>query len=221
MDGPARKAFAAATHRRRYAAGQTIYLQGEVGAEMYRIVQGSVRLSVVRRDGRELVLLFLQPSDCFGDSSLIDAGPRPQIAQAIADVELAVLDIAKFRQLRRDQPSFDDALLRLLATQMRAAATQYADSSLDKLRARILARLLVSANSFGVTVEGGVRLAQRLTQSELAMMVGASRQHVNRILKGLEAEQLIALGYGNILIRDIGALERRLDEDCHIGDRVR
>ena len=220
MDGDGQAAFAAAVHRRRFAAGETIYLQGEAGAEMYRIERGSVRLSVLRRDGREIVLLFFQPGDCFGDSSLVDGGPRPQTAQAITDVEVGVLGAAAFRKLRQTCPGFDDALLRLLATQMRAATAQYADSSLDNLRSRVLARILMSARSFGAETEGGVRLTLRLSQAELAMMVGASRQHVNKVLKRIEADGLIAIEYGNILVRDPVGLERLLDEDCRQGDRV-
>ena len=221
MDEPTRQAFLAAMHRRRLPAGETIYIQGDAGTEMYRIERGSVRLSVLRRDGREIVLLFSQPGDCFGDSSLVDGGPRPQTAQAITDVELSVLGAAAFRELRRTSPGFDDAMLRLLATQMRAATAQYADSSLDSLRSRVVARILLSARSFGTAAEDGVRLTLRLSQAELAMMVGASRQHVNKVLKRIEADGLIVIEYGNILVRDPGRLERLLDADCRQGDRVR
>ncbi len=221
LDEPARARFAAATTRRRAVAGETIYIQGDAGTEMYRIERGSVRLSVLRRDGREVVLLFFQPGDCFGGSSLVDGGPRPQTAQAITDVELSVLGKTAFQALRRTCPGFDDALLRLLSAQLRAATAQYADSSLDSLRARVLARILVSARSFGAAAEGGVRLTLRLSQAELAMMVGASRQHVNKALKAIEADGLIAIEYGNILVRDVAGIERLLDADCRGGDRVR
>jgi CRP/FNR family cyclic AMP-dependent transcriptional regulator len=214
MDGPSRDAFAKATRRRRVSAGEMIYTQGDDGVEMYRIEHGSVRLSILRRDGREVVLLFLQPGDCFGDSSLVDGEPRPQTARAISDVDLSVLGISAFRELRRDCPDFGDALLRLLATQMRAATAQYADSSLDGLRTRVLSRVILSARSFSAEADCGVRLTLRLSQSELAMMVGASRQHVNKVLKGLEKDGLIGIKYGNIIIRDFAGLIRELNADC-------
>lgn len=210
MDAEARAAFAAAAHRRRYSAGQTIYLQGDPGEEMFRVEQGSVRLAVTRRDGREIVLLFLQPGDCFGNSSLIDGGPRPQSTEALTDVEVSVLDAAAFTRLRIAHRAFDDALLRLLVAQMRAAATQYAERSLDDLMSRIITRLLLA-------VQASPTL--RLSQSELAKMVGASRQHVNKALKSLEAAKLIGIDYASIQILDIEGLNAFPQGDCHLGDR--
>lgn len=210
MDAESRGAFAAAVHHRRFQAGQTIYLQGDAGEEMFRVDHGSVRLSLTRTDGREIVLLLLQAGSCFGNSSLIDAGPRPQTAQAVTDVELSVLDAAAFGRLRGAHRGFDDALMRLLAAQMRAATTHYADRSLDDLRSRVIARLLLLA---------GLTPTLHLSQSELAMMVGASRQHVNRVLKGLENGKLIAIDYATIHIVDIERLRDLLVPDCHQGDR--
>ena len=203
MDPDSRSAFAAAVHHRRFRAGQTIYLQGDAGEEMFRIDRGSVRLSLTRTDGREIVLLLLQNGGCFGNSSLIDGGPRPQTAQAVSDVELSVLDAAAFGRLRGAHRGFDDALLRLLAAQMRAATTHYADRSLDDLRSRVIARLLLLAGPAPVL---------QLSQSELAMMVGASRQHVNKVLKQLESEKLIAIDYAAIRITDIDGLRDLLAE---------
>ena len=219
MDAETRSAFTAATGRRRFHAGQTIYLQGDVGEEMYRIDRGAIRLSVTRPDGREVVLLFLQHGDCFGNSSLIDAGPRPQTAQAITEVELSVLDLAAFGRLRDAHRSFDDALLKLLAAQMRAATTQYADRSLDDLLSRVIARILMSSRTAGDEKDSATKQPFRLSQSELAMMVGASRQHVNKVLKRLESANLIKIAYAGVHVVDIGGLHRLLEADCHQSDR--
>jgi len=213
MDGPARDAFVQCLRPQRYAAGQTIYLQGDVGREMYRIASGSVRLSVSRSDGREVIFLLFEPGDCFGESSLVDDGPRPQTAQAMTDVELQVLDTPAYRRLREGFRAFDDALLHLLARQMRFVSSRYTDLSFNDLRARIAARILEAAQSIGDAGKGGLWLTVPLPQSEIASMVGASRQSVNRALQRLQAEELIATEYHGILIKDVDGLRRLLAQD--------
>lgn len=92
--------FHEVSRRRSYAGGELIYAQGDIGTEMFRIVEGRVRLSVTRADGRELLYLLFEPGDCFGVSTLIDGEPRPQTAEASDKLELQSLGKAAFDALR-------------------------------------------------------------------------------------------------------------------------
>jgi CRP-like cAMP-binding protein len=208
MDPATIGAFNAALRPRRFRAGQLIYIQGEPGAEMYRIESGSVRLSVAREDGREVVFLIFEPGDCFGNSSLVDGGARPQTAEALTDVLLGVIDRPAFVRLREDTTSFDDALLNLLARQMRVVSNHYVDSSLNDLRARLAARIVTAARTSGTLGTDGGGLSVRLSQAELASMVGVSRQSVNKMLQRFQREGLISADYGQILVKDLAALEQ-------------
>ena len=202
-------AFKAASHRRRYAHGQTIYLEGEEGDEMFRVDSGSVRLSVSWDDGREVLFILVEPGDCFGVSSLADCGPRPQTAEAQGQVELSVLNRPAFDRLRMEWREFDAALLRVLSRQMRLVSGYLVDAHLAQLSARVAARIVEAANSFGVSTDGGIRLAINLPQSELASMVGASRQRVNQVLQKFRAQGLISVEYRSLIVLDIETLTRR------------
>jgi len=175
---------------------------------MFRLIEGSVRLAVIRSDGREAVFMLFEPGDCFGDSSLVDGGARPQTAEALTNVWVDVLDREAFALLRAKFRAFDDALLKLLAKQMRMVSEQYTYSNLHDLRSRVAARLVEAARSFGTEVDGGTRLTLRLNQSELAAMAGASRQSVNKVLQRLQSEGLVTIEYGNVLVRDLSALSQ-------------
>ena len=207
MDPLASAAFDAAVRLRSYRAGQVIYRQGEPGNEMYRIVSGSVRLSVGSSDGREVVFVIFRDGACFGDSSMVDGGVRPQTAEAIGDTSVQMLDRAGFEALRRDHARFGDAMMRLLAAQMRAISEQFVDISLNDLATRILQ----SARAVDVRGDGEMRLALRLPQSELASMVGASRQSVNKSLQRLQRDGLIVIDYNVIQVRDAEGLRRLLE----------
>lgn len=207
MDEPTERAFRLALRRRQYQAGQLIYLQGDPGREMFCLVSGSVRMSVARADGREVIFTFFEPGDCFGNSSLIDDDPRPQSTEAASDVVVDVMDLVAFNRLRAEQRGFDHALLKLMARQKRILSDRFTLTSLNDLRSRVAARIRDAARSFGIAERDEIRLSLHLPQSELASMVGASRQSVNKALQRLQSDGLIRLEYGHIIVRDIGSLE--------------
>ncbi len=209
LDPEVRAAFEHVTRVRRYAPGDVIFAEGDPGSEMFRIVSGAVRLSVARATGQEVVYTLFEPGDCFGDSSCIDGVPRSQTAEAAGAVEVQVLDQANFDRLRHEHRAFEDALLRLITRQVRLLSVFNADSHLNDLPARVASRIATVATSFGVSSEEGVRLAVRLPQSELAMLVGASRQAVNKVLQRFQDQGLLRIEYGNLVILKLDQLKAK------------
>lgn len=168
---------------------------------MFRVLSGSVRLSVAHPDGRELLYLLFQPGDCFGSSSCIDAAPRPQTAEAAGAVELQMLPKAGFDRLRAQHPAFDDALLRLMSRHMRLLSELFAGAHLSDLSARVAGRILSMGRSFGRPGANGIELAVHLPQAELAAMVGGTRQSVNRVLHDLKRAGVLDIRQSRITIR--------------------
>lgn len=194
-------AFVAVATTRRVPQGGIIYQQGDPGTEMFRIVEGSVRVSVSRADGREIIFLFFGKGDCFGISSLIDGEPLPQTAEAVAPTVLQAVGAASFTRLRERHRDFDSALLKLLSLQMRVVSAHFIEASLSDLTSRVGARLIEYAQGSSEATR-----IVRMSQTELAASVGASRQSVNRVLQRLQNEGLIAIDYSSIAIPDLGSL---------------
>jgi CRP-like cAMP-binding protein len=119
------------------------------------------------------------------------------------------LDQANFDRLRHEHRAFEDALLRLITRQVRLLSVFNADSHLNDLPARVASRIATVATSFGVSSEEGVRLAVRLPQSELAMLVGASRQAVNKVLQRFQDQGLLRIEYGNLVILKLDQLKAK------------
>ncbi|HVR90571.1 MAG TPA: Crp/Fnr family transcriptional regulator [Novosphingobium sp.] len=199
----ARAAFSAVVQRRNYSAGRLIYLQADEGHEMFRLIEGEVRLSVMRGNGRELIYLLFKPGDCFGPSSLIDGGRRPHTTEAQTDVTVDTLSRENFQRLRQDHPEFNEALLRLFCAHMRVLSRYVADAALDELPTRLAGRLLAAA----CMDASGVRTV-RLRQAELGRMIGASRQTINRLLQKFRDDGLVELSYSTVEIIDEGGLKR-------------
>lgn len=201
IGAPARAALTAAAGTRRIPAGRLIYQQGDAGREMFRIVEGVVRLSVSRGDGKEIVFLHFEEGDCFGVSSLIDGEPRPQTAEAVMPTIVQVIDAPSFAQLRESHRDFEGALLRLLALQMRVVSLHFIEASLSDLTGRVAARLAEYARP-----ATGAGTSVRMPQNEIAALAGASRQSVNRVLQQMQAQGIIATEYNTIEILDFARL---------------
>lgn len=207
MAAEAASDMVAAMLRRTYAAGQAIYEQDASGSEMYRIVRGHVRLLVRDADGREAVFLQFGPGDFFGASSLVDGEARPHSAEAVTQVDLDVLGLGAFNRLRDNHPSFNDALIRLFARQMRVASEQLVAFHLCGLRDRVIRRLLELAMGHERDDAGKGAVEVAVSQQELAALAGASRQRVNKVLGELQASGLVSLRKGAIVLNDRGTLQ--------------
>ncbi|MBW6399282.1 cyclic nucleotide-binding domain-containing protein [Roseomonas sp. HJA6] len=200
----ARHSFEQSVFQRHYASGQGIYDKGDDDAEMFRVVSGEVRLTHLLDDGRELFHTLYRPGDCFGMLSLLDRKPRAQRAEAVGATEVQVLNQRGFDTLRRDHRAFDEALMLLLAGDIRGLIERVNSAKLEGLESRVARCILRYARD----TEEGERVAN-LSQAALAAIAGASRQSVNKVLRDFQSDDLIAIRYAAIVIRDGRGLERR------------
>jgi CRP-like cAMP-binding protein len=181
-------------------------MQSEPGNEMYRIVTGSVRMSVLRRDGREVLYLVLEPGDCFGIDSLLDGAPRPHTAIASGSVELQVLRRDMYERIRCHHASVSDGMIHLISRHVRLLSEYFVSATLDELSCRVAQRLLQAHEQSTNSVGRAVGPTVRLTQGEIALMVGATRQSVNKVLKSFQDEGFISIEYGRVQVLDIARL---------------
>ena len=173
---------------------------------MFIVVAGAVQLSVTRSNGRQFIYCYFAPGDVFGESSLIDGDTRPQTAEAKSYVDLNVLSAASLKRIRADHRDMDDALLRIVTWKMRILGAQLAHATLDTSLSRVAAKILENAQGFGPisrASQGGLSLSQ----SDLASMLGMSRQSVSKALQRLQHGGAIGLEYGRIQINDASVLK--------------
>lgn len=208
MGADARQAFERSATVIQRPAGTLIYAEGDPGDSMYRLISGAVRMSVLRDDGRELLFQIFRPGGCFGVSSVVDGGARPQTAEAYEDSQIQLLTKSNADSLRFAFPDFNDALLRLLSMNMRLLIDYFAGSNLDSILTWLAQRIEEAGRAFGRTTDEGILLSEPLSQTELAAMVGTSRQTVNKALAELKKLGLVDNRGGYLLLRDIAGLQR-------------
>jgi len=169
-------------------------------------------------DGRELLYQLFAPGDCFGTSSVVDGEPRPQTAEAFEAVELQVFDRTVIDRLRRDHPEMNDALLKLLSRHMRLLSDYFAGATLDEVSFRLAQRLVDVADSFGVPNDEGIAFSTRLSQSELASMVGTARQTVNRMLQNFQDKGWVSIRGGEIILTNLPELQIAAQQGARLRD---
>lgn len=193
----------------RFSRGTTIFNEGERGDRLYIIIEGKVKLARHSSDGRENLLAIMGPSDMFGELSIFDPGPRTSSAVCVTEVTAAMMDNEQLEKWLGDHPDITSQLLRMLARRLRRTNNSLADLIFTDVPGRVAKALLQLANRFGVQEGTNLRVNHDLTQEEIAQLVGASRETVNKALAEFAHRGWIRLEGKSVLICDTERLARR------------
>ena len=176
----------------RFPRGTTIFNEGEPGDRLYIIIDGKVKLARRSADGRENLLTIMGPSDMFGELSIFDPGPRTSSAVCVTEVSAASMSADQLQEWVGSHPDVPAQLLRMLARRLRRTNNSLADLIFTDVPGRVAKSLLQLANRFGVQEGSALRVNHDLTQEEIAQLVGASRETVNKALTDFAARGWIA-----------------------------
>ena len=192
-----------------FPRGTTIFDEGEPGDRLYIIVDGKVKLARHAPDGRENLLSVMGPSDMFGELSIFDPGPRTSSAVCVTEVTAATMNSTMLKQWIDTHPEISQQLLRVLARRLRRTNASLADLIFTDVPGRVAKTLLQLANRFGMQEGGALRVNHDLTQEEIAQLVGASRETVNKALATFAQRGWIRLEGKSVVIVDTEHLARR------------
>lgn len=192
---------------RRLPHGEVITRQGDTVSSLFLVTSGAVRLSTVTAGGRELVVGLLGPGDLFGEIGLLGGG-SPVEARAVGETKVVVLPVALILDLIDRCPAIGRELLRMVAARLHRTSRALEDALAADLATRVSRRLRELVDGHGAPSIDGVRLRVPLTQEELARMVGASREAVNRTLGSLAARGVVRRSGRTFVITDPDALSR-------------
>lgn len=179
-------------HRKTVNAGTNMITADQPGEVVYLLVEGTVKILVEQLDGREVILAFLGPGDTVGEMSLVDSAGRSANVMTMEKCSFLWMDRPAFQECLK-YPEFSMNLVRLLCSRLRLANEQIQSLSSLDVAGRLARQLLAFAERYGRPENGGVRIALRLTQTDLAELVGASRERVNQIMVDFRQRGLIAV----------------------------
>lgn len=189
--------------------GQTLFKEGQTGDRLYLVKSGKVKLSHASGDGRESVFMVLGPGDMFGELSLFDPGPRTSTAIAVTDSEILGLGHSDLKPWLQDRPEVAQALLQALAHRLRRTSETMSDLVFADVPGRVAKALLELGEKFGSKTGTGLSVHHDLTQEELAQLVGASRETVNKALADFATRGWIRLETRSVELLDLDRLSKR------------
>ncbi len=193
----------------RLARGDRLFGEGDDGECLYVVLDGKIKLTRAAPDGRENLLSVLGPGEMFGELSLFDPRPRTSSASAVTDARLAALAHDALRPWLTGRPGVAMHLLRALAQRLRRTNDVMADLVFTDVPGRVAKALLDLADRFGQQQADGLHVHHDLTQEELAQLVGASRETVNKALADFAARGWLHISAKSVVLIEPDRLRRR------------
>ncbi|MBC8174127.1 MAG: Crp/Fnr family transcriptional regulator [Candidatus Marinimicrobia bacterium] len=187
---------------RSYKKGNMILMEDEFGDTFFIIKEGSVKITRLSEDGREVILAMLGEGEFFGEMSLLDGQTRSANAIALEDSEALILKRVEFIALLKKYPKVSISLLRELTQRLRKSDQQIESLSLSNAEHKIGITLLRLADEMGTIRHGKVTIKNLPYQQDIANMAGTSRETVSRTLKILEERNLIERTEHSLIILD-------------------
>ena len=189
--------------------GTVLFAEGDGGDQLYVIAEGKLKLGTSSGDGRENLLSILGPGEMFGELSLFDPGPRTSTATAVTDAKLLSLGQEKLLPWLAENPKVSLQLLASLAQRLRRTNEAVGDLVFSDVPGRVAKALIDLGERFGKKTDEGLFVHHDLTQEELAQLVGASRETVNKALADFAGRNWLKLDGRAVLITDFERLSKR------------
>lgn len=189
--------------------GERLFIEGDLGDCLYLVICGKVKLTRTAPDGRETLVSVHGPGDMFGELAMFDPTYRTSTAVAITDARLAQIDHDDLRKVLTTRPAVSLLLLKALAQRLRRVTETNTNLIFTDVPGRVAKALLELAGKFGLPSQEGIQVNHDLTQEELAQLVGASRETVNKALADFATRGWIQLSAKSVLLIEPDRLKRR------------
>jgi CRP/FNR family cyclic AMP-dependent transcriptional regulator len=191
--------LAAGSVRRGFPKGRTIVAEGEPSQSLYVLLSGRAKVQRSDTEGKEVILAVLGPGECFGEMSLIDDAPRSASVITIESCDFMSINKESFKSILQSSPEICMRIMKGLVKRLREADRKIETLALLDVYGRV-ARVLLD---FSEQVGNDRVVRNKLPRQEIAKMIGASREMVSRVMKGLEVEgYIVPMPEGKLMLRE-------------------
>jgi CRP/FNR family transcriptional regulator, cyclic AMP receptor protein len=209
LDDDAAAAMRASMVEVRLTKGDVLFTEGQTGDKLYLIESGKIKLGHTAADGRESLIAVLGAGEMLGELSLFDPGPRTATAVAVTKTKVLSMGHEALLPWLVGRPDMAVALLASLARRLRRTNEAMADLVFSDVPGRVAKALLELGSKFGEATPDGLLVSHDLTQEELAQLVGASRETVNKALADFSQRGWIRIEQRQVTLLDVPRLEQR------------
>jgi CRP-like cAMP-binding protein len=188
---------------RTFAKREIIYFPDDPGQTILLLARGRVKIKAVTPDGRESIFAFIEAGEVFGELAIVDAEPRREYAEAVADSLVLAIPRDEVLWLMARRPAVALRVTKLLGFRRRRIENRLRNILFRSTRERTIALVLELLDEHGRRMaDGGWELKLKLSHQELANLIGATRESVTLALGRLQREGLIAVHRRTIRVPD-------------------
>lgn len=187
---------------RTFSKNTTVLIEEDTGSTMFIILKGSVKITRISEEGREVILSILNEGDFFGEMSIIDDEPRSANAVTLEKSQLLVIHRKDFFQMLHDYPQITINLLKEFAHRLRRGDSQIKSLSLHDAVSKVASTLLRISDDSGTIYNGCVTINKLPPQQDLASMAGTSRETISRSIGTLTKLGYLKKEEGHLMILD-------------------
>lgn len=193
-------------HSIQVANGTYLFWEGDELGKLYYVQSGQVKLIKTTEDGKNLILSIAQEGDLIGEIGGEHHRFYTYSAETIEDAEIGVIDTADLERLFIEDGEFAIHFMKWLSVNNMKMQTKFRDLLLFGKMGAVASTLIRMSNTYGKPHDDGILIDARFNHTELAEMIGATRESVNRMLSSLRADGVISMDKGQIIIHDINHL---------------
>jgi CRP-like cAMP-binding protein len=191
--------------------GEIIYMPEDMSESVYLLKKGRVKISGLSEEGKEVTMDIIGPGEIFGELSLVDKGPRETIAETLDDALLCVISRADFEMLIRNKPELAFKVTKLIGLRRRVIESRLEDLVFRDVSARLARLLLQLAKEYGKDRQESTVIDVKLSQYELANLIGSTRETTSHFLSVFRREELIAMEKRRIVLLNRAGLEEKAE----------
>ena len=212
LDREGLEQIAAHVHRRSFAPGVTLFHQDMPGSMLYIIEQGYVRVFSIGRTGQELTLNICGPGEIFGELSILDNQYHSATAITLSQTVVQLLAKTELARFMERYPQIERAIIQLLVARLRTTTRHTEAMTFQDVQGRLACEILNLGEKHGQLNGNAIKVDIPLTQGDLATMVGATRESVNKALSALRAQNLVDIDNSSLTVLNPSGLRRMIQE---------
>ncbi|MHA5498429.1 Crp/Fnr family transcriptional regulator [Pseudomonas aeruginosa] len=189
--------------------GATIYAQGDPVTDVYQIISGEIRQSILTEDGQEVLMYIYKAGDLVADSSVVDDDPYSVTLVSRGEVVTRAWTVKDFAGLRSAYHEIESAISAQSSRRLKSTLKLVEELLTQPVAGRVASRFL-RLSEMGAACAEGADLP--LSQADIGLMVGTTRQSVNRVVTELRKLGLIDTDYGKVIVKDPEGLKRYISD---------
>jgi CRP/FNR family cyclic AMP-dependent transcriptional regulator len=171
---------------------KTVFSKGDPGNSMFAVISGRLKVQNISEEGKVLIMGFLEPGSVFGEIAVLDSKPRTASVLSTEASELLVIERAPFLRFLESHPGVAIKLMKAICERLRTTDEFLENMVFMSIPTRLARMLRILSEKYGVTTPSGIEINMRISQGELANLVGASRESVNKQLRVWEEAGLLS-----------------------------